>query len=70
MDDLEVNIFKLESLKTLLKTELFDDFIENAKIAKEMKKLKSNLPEDFEDFMGDDIPHYYGSEGELIIGDE
>ena len=70
MDDLDVTIFKLESLRTLLKTELFDDFIESAKLAKEITELRTNAPEDFEDYIGDDIPHHYGSDGDNIIGEE
>jgi hypothetical protein len=63
--DLDVMIFKLEALKTMLKTDELGEFILAAKLS---KKVQNDEQDKFEDYLGDDIPHYYGSDGQMIIG--
>ena len=70
-NNLEIMIFKLESIKNLLKTDKFDEMIASAKAFKNSIEQRSEEAEDeeFESYL-DLPPHHYGSDGEIIIGDD
>ena len=65
-------IFKLEALKDMLKTDKFDELLENAKEVKTTITQSKELYEEdvFEDYFVDEYPpHYYGEDGEVLLGE-
>ena len=64
--NLDIMIFKLESLKNLLQTGQFDSLLETANKLRNKKGVQDDDYED--DEFDDDIPpHHYGSDGEVLI---
>ena len=71
-EDIDTMIFKLEALKDLLKTDNFDELIENAKEVQSTiaKRKEDQEADDFEDYLVDEYPpHYYGEDGEVLLGE-
>ena len=64
--NIDIMIFKLESLKNMLQTTEFDSLLENAKKLRNEKETPDDDYED-EEFYDDLPPYHYGSDGEVII---
>ena len=65
-------LFKLEALKGMLKTNKFDDLIEDAEGVKAAmaKRKEQSERDDCEGYYVEDYPpHHYGDNGEVVLGD-
>jgi hypothetical protein len=69
VDNVELTIFRLESIKSMLKTDKFDELLETARATKEARD-SNQFDDEYEDYFEDDLPpHLYGSDGKVTFQD-